>query len=242
MPRFSDLLAIGAVLAGLSLAVGGCGGDGDGKTETPAGPTVVGNFVGEAPSVEGLIAIRAEAPDPAGERKVTVYACNAERGADALGAWFVGTTNSDSFDLTSSAPTLEGQQAEVSGSLSQTEASGTITFSTGFSKQRLDFAVPLARFPASVYEATLKPSGAFAGIDRFGSAARIEGEYSGFAAGDKVVKRFVRSEGDLGEHYVRKNTVPVSPGLFRAIETSSGSIGRKISRKTSTFTDPSGDL
>jgi hypothetical protein len=242
MPRFRVLLAIGPVLAALSLSVVGCGGDRNGDTDMLATATVVGNFVGEAPSVEGLIAIRAEAPDPAGQRKVTVYACNAEKGPDALGAWFVGTTNGDSFDLTSSAPTLQGQQAEVSGTLSQEEASGTITFNAGFSKQRLDFAVPLARFPASVYEATLKPSGAFAGIDRFGSAARIEGEYLGFAAGDKVAKRFVLSEGDVGERYVRTNTVPVNPGLFRAIETGRSSIGRKISPKTGTLTDPSRDL
>jgi hypothetical protein len=241
--RNRDLLVVGAALAALSFMVAGCGGDGDGGAAEPApSPTVVGNFVGEAPSVEGLIAIRAEAPDLAGKRTVTIFACNAEKAPDALGAWFVGTTSSDSFKLTSSSPTLEGQQAEVSGTLSQEEASGTITFSAGFSKQRLDFAVPLARFPASVYEATLKPSGAFAGKDTFGSAARIEGEYSGFAAGDEVVKRFVLSEGDVGERYVRKSTVPVSPGLFRAIETGSGSIGRMISPKTSMFTDPYRDL
>jgi hypothetical protein len=185
-----------------------------------------------------LIAVSAEAPDSSGERKVTVYACNAEKAPDALGAWFVGTTNSDSFDLTSSSPTLEGQQAEVSGTLSQEEASGTITFRTGFSKQRLDFTVSLARFPAGVYEATLKSSGTFAGNETFGSGAGIEGAYSGFAAGDKVVKRFVLSDGTRSKNVVRQNGVRVSPGLFRAIETGSGSIGRRISPNTSMFADP----
>ena len=238
MPRTRHLLAIAAALAALSFVVAGCGGDGDGGNGGIGFPTVVGNFVGEAPSVEGLIAIRAEAPDPSGERKVTVFACNAEKAPDALGAWFVGTTSSDSFNLTSSSPTLEGQEAEVSGTLSQEEASGTITFSGGFSEERLDFTVPLARFPASVYEATLKPSGTFAGNDRFGSAARIMGRYSGFAAGDRVVKRFVLSEGDVGRPYVRKSNVAVSPGLFRTIETGRASIGRRISPNTERFIDP----
>jgi hypothetical protein len=185
-----------------------------------------------------LIAVSAEAPDSSGERKVTIYACNAEKAPDALGAWFVGTSSSDSFNLTSSSPTLEGQQAEISGTLSQEEASGTITFSAGFSKQRLDFTVPLARFPAGVYEATLKSSGTFAGNETFGSGAGIEGEYSGFAAGDKVVKRFVLSDGTRSKAVVRQNGVRVSPGLFRAIETGSGSIGRKISPNTRMFADP----
>jgi hypothetical protein len=199
-------------------------------------PTVVGTFVGEAPSVEGLIAVSAEAPDPSGERKVTVYACNAEDAPDALGAWFVGTSSSDSFNLTASPPTLEGQQAEVAGTLSQEEASGTISFSAGFSEQQFDFTVPLGRFPAGVYEATLEPSGAFAGKDLFGSGVGVEGVYSGFGAGDKVVKRFVRPDGR--EEVVRQNGVRVSPGLFRAIETGSGSIGREISPNTHRFGGP----
>jgi hypothetical protein len=220
--------------------VAGCGGDGgEGNGGDGAQPTVVGTFVGEAPSVKGLIAINAETPDPGGERKVTVFACNAEKGPDALGAWFVGTTNSDSFNLTSSSPTLEGQQAEVAGTLSQEEASGTITFSAGFSEQRLDFTVAPARFPAGVYQATLKPSGNFAGSDAFGSGAGIEGEYSGFAAGAKVVKRFILSDGDVGRPNASKSTVPVSPGLFRTIETGSGpAIGRRISPNTSMFIEP----
>jgi hypothetical protein len=235
-----DLFAIAGAVAALSF-VGGCGGDGGEGNETDGVPTVVGNFVGEAPSVEGLIAIRAEAPGPSGERKVTVYVCNAEKAPDALGAWFAGTSSSDSFNLSSSAPTLEGQEAEVTGTLTQEEASGTVTFSAGFSEQQFDFTIPLARFPASVYEATLKPSGTFAGKDTFGSAARVEGKYSGFAAGDKVVKRFVLSEGDIGRPYVRKSIVPVSAGLFRAIETGSSSIGRKISPDTNLLTDPYSD-
>jgi hypothetical protein len=219
--------------------VAGCGGDGGEENGGDGAlPTVVGTFVGEAPSVEGLIAVSAEAPDSSGERKVTVYACNAEKAPDALGTWFVGTSSSDSFNLTSSSPSLEGQQAEVTGTLSQEEASGTISFSAGFSKQRLDFTVPLARFPAGVYEITLKPSGAFAGNDLFGSGAGVEGEYSGFAPGDKAVKRFVLSDGTSREDVVRENSVRVSPGLFRAVETGSTSIGRKISPNTNLFVDP----
>ena len=220
----------------------GCGGEGGkgNSGEGVAAPTVVGTFVGEAPRVEAFVAVNAEAPDASGEREVTVYACNAKEGPEALGVWFVGTAG-DSFDLTSSSPTLEGQQAEVTGTLSQEEASGTISFSAGFSEQRLDFAVPLARFPAGVYEATLKPSGAFAGNDLFGSGAGIEGEYSGFATGDKIVKRFVLSDGSSRKDVVRQSGAPVSPGLFRVIETGSASIGRKFSPKTSTFVDPYSD-
>jgi hypothetical protein len=36
---------------------------------------------------------------------------------------------------------------------------------------------------------------AFSGNDLFGSGAGVEGEYSGFAPGDKAVKRFVLSDG-----------------------------------------------
>jgi hypothetical protein len=221
----------------------GCGGDGgegnggEGNGGEGAAPTVTGTFVGEAPSVGALVAVDAEAPDPSGKREVTVYVCNAKQGPEALGAWFVGTAG-DSFNLSSSPPTLEGQEAEVTGDLSQDEASGTISFSAGFSEQRLDFTIQLARFPAGVYEPTLKPSGAFAGNDLFGSGAGIEGEYSGFATGDKVVKRFVLSDGTSRKDVVRQSGARVSPGLFRVIETGSASIGRKISPSTGMFVDP----
>jgi hypothetical protein len=214
----------------------GCGGDGGGGNGGDgAAPTVVGTFVGEAPSVEALVAVSAEVPDPSGEREVTVFACNAKEGPEALGVWFAGTSG-DRFNLSSSPPTLEGQQAEVTGTLSQEEASGTISFSSGFSEQQLDFTVPLSRFPAGIYEATLRPSGRLAGEDVAGSGVRVVGEFSGFAAKDEVAKSFVRADGR--EDFVRQLGVRMSPGLFRVIESGSASIGRKVSPDTSLFADP----
>lgn len=217
----------------------GCGGDGgEGNGGDVAAPTVVGTFVGEAPSADALVAVSAEVPDPSGERKVTVFACNAKKGPEALGVWFAGASG-DRFDLSSSAPTLEGQVAEVTGTLSQEEASGTISFSSGFSEQRLDFTVPLSRFPAGIYEATLRPSGRFAGEDVAGSGVRVVGEFSGLAARDRVAKSFVRADGR--EDFVRQLGGRVSPGLFRVIESGSASIGRKISPSTNLFVDPYSD-
>lgn len=172
----SKLAGLFVTTLSLFLLVIGCGGGGSGSSgqeEEEGQPSsaqeeeglVVGEFVGEVPNTDAFLALIAEGPDnaqDAEERNIWAFLCDGKQ----LSEWFVGTTNGNSFQLTSSENSFQLQ-----ADLYPDNATGSILLP---SVENFGFQAPLAQGGSGFYPVSVPVLGGSFSTTSF-SGAQLEG-------------------------------------------------------------------
>jgi hypothetical protein len=157
------------MLVALWLLVG-CAGSPEDKSKQQSTPPVAGNFVGEAPDADALVAIISSGPEQEGdaEHEVRAYLCDGK----TINEWFVGKASGNDLDLSS-----ESGAARLKGTLTPETSTGTITLADGRS---LTFTANPATGVAGLYNVTVSDDGQLRGTSETGG--RIEGRLGTQAA------------------------------------------------------------
>lgn len=145
------------LVALLTSALAGCGGDGDDEDRVDRVTLREGTFVGKVDGTQAFVAVVAS-PAARGERKrgVTVYVCDAKR----LCEWFSGPATRNGFR----AAAVDGD-GEVTGELTRMAAAGNLELSEG---KTLKYEAARATATAGLYDLTVSSSGRLRGASATG--------------------------------------------------------------------------
>jgi hypothetical protein len=200
--RYHRLLAGATALCLLSIA--GCSDD------STAPLVVSGSFVGVAQGTAAvtLVGVHADAPDGAGTRKVTVYACDSKERGTII--WFVGQVTGNDFTL----PSANGE-ATVTGRLTPSGVEGTVQDAA----VTFQFTTRPARPGEAIYTVTVAGTGEQQGVPLEAGGARLEGQFPALGAGAlgaMVTVTVVRSDGTR-QTFTEPSRNATEAGTFRAV-------------------------